>query len=60
MAEVKLRYRGFRIRPFLRFRPIHIGSTRLYTLGPVAVFIDPPTAPPVPPRRVPSARVWKD
>lgn len=32
-------YRGFRIRPFIRLRPIMIGSTRLYTLGPLGLFI---------------------
>lgn len=32
-------YRGFRIRPFFRMAPIIMGRTRLYTLGPLAVFV---------------------
>lgn len=32
-------YRGFRMRPFIRFKPIGIGSTRLYTIGPLGLFI---------------------
>lgn len=37
--RVSIAYRGFKIRPFIRLRPIGIGSTRLYTLGPLGLFI---------------------
>lgn len=36
---VTLAYRGFSIRPFISLKPIGIGSTRLYTLGPLGLFI---------------------
>jgi hypothetical protein len=39
---IAIRYRGF-VAPFIRFRPIKIGHTRLYTVGPLAIFIHPAT-----------------
>lgn len=36
---MKIRYRGFNIKPFLRWKAIRIGNTRLYTIGPVAIFV---------------------
>lgn len=38
---MKIEYRGFKIRPFVRLSPIRIGRTRLYCIGPVALFIGP-------------------
>lgn len=37
--RVSIAYRGFAIRPFIRLTPIRMGDTRLYTLGPLAVFV---------------------
>jgi hypothetical protein len=36
---MKIRYRGFTMRPFIRLTPIAIGSTRLYCWGPIALFV---------------------
>lgn len=38
---MKIRYRGFKARPFIRLEVINIGSTKLYCWGPVAIFITP-------------------
>lgn len=35
------RYRGFIRRPFIKFRPLRIGSTRLFEWGPLALFVTP-------------------
>lgn len=40
--RISIAYRGFRIRPFLRFRPMWIGSTRLFRLGPLGLFLHSP------------------
>lgn len=37
--RLSIAYRGFTIRRFIRLTPIRMGATRLYTLGPLAVFI---------------------
>lgn len=37
--RISLAYRGFKIRPFVRRRAIRIGSTRLYCLGPLGLFV---------------------
>lgn len=37
--RISITYRGFTIRPFVRLTPIMMGRTRLYTLGPLAVFV---------------------
>lgn len=37
--RISLAYRGFKIRPFVRWKPIKIGSTRLYCYGPLGLFI---------------------
>lgn len=37
--RLSIAYRGFTIRPFIRLTPIRMGGTRLYTLGPLAVFV---------------------
>ena len=36
---MKIRYRGFNIQPFFRWGSIRIGNTRLYAIGPIAIFI---------------------
>lgn len=42
--RVSIAYRGFTTAPFVRRRPIRIGSTRLYCLGPIALFVKRPTS----------------
>lgn len=37
--RISLAYRGFKIRPFVRRKPIRIGSTRLFCLGPLGLFV---------------------
>lgn len=37
--RVSVAYRGFKIRPFIRLRAIGVGSTRLYCIGPLGLFI---------------------
>lgn len=37
--RISLAYRGFKIRPFIRRKPINIGSTKLYCFGPLGLFI---------------------
>ena len=37
--RISLAYRGFKIRPFIRVKPIRIGSTNLYTIGPIGLFM---------------------
>lgn len=39
--RVSVAYRGFTARPLIRVTPITMGSTRLFTLGPLAIFIHP-------------------
>lgn len=39
--RISLAYRGFKIRPFIRLTAIGIGSTKLFTLGPLVLFITP-------------------
>lgn len=37
--RIMLAYRGFNIPPFIRWKPINIGSTRLYCIGPLGLFV---------------------
>lgn len=39
--RISLAWRGFTIRPFIRRQPIMVGSTRLYVIGPIALFVGP-------------------
>lgn len=45
IGRFKIAYRGWNMRPFIRRHPIRIGRTRLYTIGPAAIFISPRRTP---------------
>lgn len=37
----EFRYRGWNSRPFIRFHILRIGATRLFNVGPIALFVTP-------------------
>lgn len=39
--RIKIAWRGWRMNPFAQLKPIGIGQTRLYLLGPIALFLRP-------------------
>lgn len=41
IGRVTICYRGWTTRPFVRRKPVNIGTTRLYTWGPIAWFLEP-------------------
>ncbi|WP_454112810.1 hypothetical protein [Microbacterium maritypicum] len=41
-ARLRIAYRGFTIRPFIRSRPIAIGNARNYCLGPISIIVKSP------------------
>lgn len=42
LRNADIHYRGWKARPFIRLYAVEIGTTRLYCVGPLAIFIDLP------------------